>query len=79
MNIYQLQNKLYSDYGLSTILSDDHLYKHSYIDKNNITEYYILNEYSLFGLMSNRTKRAIGEEVSDFMRDLNNKQYMIMF
>lgn len=79
MNIYQFQNKLYYEYGLGTILSDYHLYKHFYIDKNNIIEYHIKNECSSFSSMSSRTKRAIGEEISDFTRDLNNKQYIIMF
>jgi len=59
MNIYQFQNYLYLNYEIKTRL--DNLYRILYIEVNKA--------------LSNSFRRAIGEEISDFLK--NNKQYVI--
>lgn len=83
MNIYQLQNKLYTYFGLSTILKNKRLYKHTYryfiesTGKNKI-EYYKNNEIAI-DIIPKPVRRAIGEYISDFINHGTTKGITVTF
>lgn len=86
MNIYQLQNKLYTYFKLSTIFKNNRLYKHTYSYINESTdkmetEYYKNDKIynSNLDIRSNPVKRAIGEYISDFINHGTTKNIIITF
>lgn len=86
MNIYQLQNKLYTYFNLSTILKEKKLYKHTYkyfveSTRKNKIEYFKNNKIKNndYTIMSNNIKRAIGEYISDYINFGIKQNINIMF